>query len=74
MKKYGKTRSGIKPELIRFDEFSVWMYENISEIQTEDGVQYEYDMTRYSKDEYILMLIEKNTADTQYIGMMMEVL
>lgn len=74
MKKYEKTRSNICPNAVRFDDFSVWVCENITEIQTDDGVQYEYDMIQHAKDEYISMLIEKNTADMQYIGMMTEVL
>lgn len=79
MKKYEKTRSNIKPNLIKFDEFSVWVCENITEVQADSEfedtqIQYEYDMIQYGKDEYIMMLIQKNMADTQYIGMMTEVI
>ena len=70
MKIYEKTRSNIKPEIMRFDEYSAWVCENILEIQTEDGVQYEYDMIQYSKEEYIMMQIQKNTALTDYVTMM----
>lgn len=70
MKIYEKTRSNIKPESIRFDEHSAWVCENISEIQTEDGIQYEYDMIQYTKEEYMLIEIQKNIASTDYIAMM----
>ena len=47
---------------------------NIKTEKREEIDMYVYDEAVYDKNEYIMMLIEKNTADTQYIGMMTEVL
>ncbi|MCI9641280.1 MAG: hypothetical protein HFJ98_00570 [Eubacterium sp.] len=46
------------------DEYSVWVNENIREIEVTDEngahTEYEYNQTQYSKDEYILLLSEEN--------------
>lgn len=62
---YGRTRSTVKPEPIVIDEFSVWQYTNIQEVSENVGeenefVGYEFNMVQYDKDEYILMMSEKN--------------
>ena len=64
MKRYIKIRSNVCPEAIRFDEKSVWISENVKEVEVEaDGearIEYEFDQTRYTKDEYIKLLDDKN--------------
>ena len=59
MKKYGKVRSTKQPEQKVIDDYSVWIAENITPV-TEAGTDeqpgftgYEYDLTQYTKDEYI---------------------
>ncbi|MDE6752782.1 MAG: hypothetical protein K2J59_08445 [Eubacterium sp.] len=46
------------------DEYSVWVNENIREIEVTDEngahTEYEYDQIQYSKDEYTLLLSEEN--------------
>lgn len=83
---YGVVRSTIKPDKIEIDEYSVWINSNIKEIkvQSEDEshTEYEFNQIRYTKDEYIKLIDERNTTlesqltDTQlalceiYEGMM----
>lgn len=52
MKEYKNTRSTVKPNAIKIDEYSVWISENIEEINEEEFTGYEYDMTQYSIEEY----------------------
>ena len=65
---HGKVRSAIEPERLVIDEYSVWIADNIEEIEVEDEIindegetekvtttMYEYDLVQYTKDEYILM-------------------
>lgn len=65
---HGKVRSTIEPERLVIDEYSVWIAENVEEIEVEDEIindkgetekvtttMYEYDLVQYTKDEYILM-------------------
>lgn len=68
MKQYQKVRSVQQPEPKVIDEFSVWVAENITPV-SEPGTDeqpgfegYEYDLTQYTKDEYIQSIDEKNTA------------
>jgi hypothetical protein len=83
---YGKVRGTVKPDEVEIDEYSVWINTNITEIQvqSENGsyTEYEFNQVRYTKDEYIKMIDERNTTleaqltDTQlalceiYEGMM----
>lgn len=83
---YGKVRSTVKPDAVEIDEYSVWVNSDIKEIdvQSEDEIhtEYEYNQVRYTKDEYIKLIDERNTTlesqltDTQlalceiYEGMM----
>ncbi|MEA5135351.1 MAG: hypothetical protein VB035_04340 [Candidatus Fimivivens sp.] len=74
---YGRTRSTVKPEPLKIDEFSVWVCSNITPIvETDpDGERefngFEFDMVQYDKDEYIRMmdaktaLVEQQLTDTQ---------
>lgn len=83
---YGKVRSTVKPDEVEIDEYSVWVNSDIKEIdvQSEDEshTEYEFNQVRYTKDEYIKLIDERNTTlesqltDTQlalceiYEGMM----
>ena len=57
MTDYGIVKSTVRPEAKVVDEYSVWVNTDISEIN--DG--WEYHMVRYTKDEYIKLIGEKNT-------------
>lgn len=68
MKQYQKVRSTQQPEQKVIDDYSVWIAENITPV-SEPGTDeqpgfegYEYDLTQYTKDEYIDLIDEKNTA------------
>lgn len=83
---YGKVRSTVKPDELEIDEYSVWVNSNIKEIEVqsedESHTEYEFNQVRYTKDEYIKLIDERNTTlesqltDTQlalceiYEGMM----
>ena len=62
MKEYKNIRSAVRPEPRAVDENSVWLHSDIREIQTEDGTEYEYDMTQYTKDEYIALMDKKSAS------------
>ena len=66
MKDFGKTRSTVKPDAVVIDDNSVLVHTDIQEVhesvgedQSFDG--YEFNMIQYEKDEYILMMSEKNS-------------
>ena len=68
MKQYQKVRSVQQPETKVIDDFSVWVAENITPV-SETGTDeqpgfegYEYELTQYTKDEYIKMIDDKNAA------------
>jgi hypothetical protein len=67
MQKYPKTKSNVQPEPLSIDDFSVWVAQNITEVDEPDideqtGFKgYEYDLIQYEKNEYILSMAEKNT-------------
>lgn len=68
MKEFKKVRSTQQPEQKLIDDYSVWVAENITPV-TESGsdeepgfVGYEYDLTQYTKDEYIKLIDDKNTS------------
>ena len=62
---YGKVRSTVKPEAKVIDEYSVWINTDIQEIavtyEGESHTEYGFNQTRYSKDEYISLIDDKNT-------------
>lgn len=67
MKQYQKVRSVQQPEPKVIDEFSVWISENITPV-SEPGTDehpgfegYEFDLTQYTKEEYINLISEKNS-------------
>ena len=56
-----KVQSTVKPQPVEIDEFSVWIAKNIQEVTVKDEegnshVEYEYELTQLTKDEYILKL------------------
>lgn len=63
---YGTVRSTVKPDEVEIDEYSVWVNTNIGKVgvQSEDEshTEYEYNQVRYTKDEYIKLLDERNTT------------
>ncbi len=72
---YGKTRSTVKPEPLKIDEFSVWVHTNIQPVTEAGGGMdgqeefngFEFNMIQYEKDEYIRMMDEKTTAVEQQL-------
>jgi hypothetical protein len=69
MVNYGKVQSGVKPESIVIDDYSVWVNTEITEITENKGTDeefngYEYNQVQYTKDEYIKLQMEQIT-DTQ---------
>ncbi len=72
MTDYGTVQSAVRPEGLVIDEYSVWVNTEI----TQTAAGFEYNMVRYSKDEYIKLMDEANQkaqADLEYIAMMTEV-
>lgn len=68
MKEIGTVRSTQQPEQKVIDDYSVWVASNIKQV-SEPGTDempgfegYEYDLTQYSKDEYIKMIDDKNAS------------
>lgn len=63
---YGVVRSTVKPEKVEIDEYSVWVNSDIKEIQVqsedESHTEYEFNQVRYTKDEYIKLIDERNTT------------
>lgn len=63
---YGAVRSTVKPNKIEIDEYSVWVNSDITEIEVQSEVEshteYEYNQVRYTKDEYIKLIDERNTT------------
>ena len=76
MKDYGRVRSTISPKPMVIDEFSVWIYKNITEVSENVGeenefIGYEYDMIQYEKDEYIELLSEQNETFLETLDTLM---
>lgn len=63
---YGTVRSTVKPDEVEIDEYSVWVNNNITEIEVQSEVEshteYEFNQVRYTKDEYIKLIDERNTT------------
>lgn len=66
MTNYGKVQSTVKPEPIKIDDYSVWVHENIVEVENENFT-YEYDMVRYDIKEYILERVGKVESDVDEV-------
>lgn len=63
---YGTVRSTVKPDEVEIDEYSVWVNSDIKgiDVQLEDEIhtEYEFNQVRYTKDEYIKLIDERNTT------------
>lgn len=63
---YGTVRSTVKPDKVEIDEYSVWVNSDITEIEVqsedESHTEYEFNQVRYTKDEYIKMIDERNST------------
>lgn len=69
MLKYLNVESTERPEAVRMDSEHVYEAENIQEIEVtdEDGnksTQYKFNLTVYEKDEYILVRLDRDKANT----------
>ena len=72
---HGKVRSTVRPEAKVIDEYSVWINTEIQEVEVNFGdnihTEYEFNQIRYSKNEYIEMIdnrnaqLESQVTDTQ---------
>lgn len=64
MVNHGKVRSMEAPEAVVVDEYSVWVAADVQEVEVADEqgtrTEYEYNLTQYTKDEYIHMMIDSN--------------
>lgn len=63
---YGIVQSTVRPNSIKIDEHSVWIYRDIKEIEMgeDKSIGYEYELAQYDKNEYIRM-IDAQMTDTQ---------
>ena len=63
---YGRIRSTVKPDEVEIDEYSVWVNSDIKEIEVrsedESHTEYEFQQVRYTKDEYIKLIDERNAT------------
>lgn len=60
MTDYGEVYSGIRPQDVKIDDYSVWVSTDIREIEEDGFVSYSFLQKRYTKDEYIKFLGEEN--------------
>lgn len=58
-----KVQSTVRPSPVEIDDYSVWIAENIQEVEVEneEGTEsiFEYDLIQKTKDEYIVELNEQ---------------
>jgi hypothetical protein len=63
---YGKVRSTVRPEEKVIDDYSVWINTDIQEVEVtimdDTHTEYEFSQVRYTKDEYIKMIDERNST------------
>lgn len=71
MKEYKKVRSTLKPEELIIDKYSVYVNTNIVEIHEEEFDGFEYDMTQYTKDEYIQIINTKADVTAEMLNTML---
>lgn len=65
---YGRIRSTRCPAPRVIDAYSVWRNTDVqTRTQADGSVEYEYNQVRYTKDEYIGLLDEKNTTLEQQV-------
>ncbi len=76
---YKKSESAIRPETIdaMSSKTTVYLRRNITEVETEYGIMYEYDEAKLTKEEYEKYLdeiavadIRQQRADIDYIALM----
>lgn len=63
---YGNVQSMDKPQNVAVDEYSVWVNTDIQEVDVKDfdGIhkEFSFHQVRYTKDEYIRLMIEQSNA------------
>lgn len=63
---YGRIRGTVRPEEKVIDEYSVWINTDVTEVEIVDEcgkrIEYEFAQKRFTKDEYLKMLIEDNSV------------
>ncbi|MGK9325243.1 hypothetical protein [Aerococcus urinaeequi] len=69
MQKYLNVESTERPEAVRMDSEHVYEAENIRDIEVTDengnkSTQYKFNLTVYEKDEYILVRLDRDKANT----------
>ena len=73
MQRLGYTESGLRPNEITVDDYSVWIAKDIKEIiktdneQSEKIIIYSYDLTRYDIKEYLEDILVSQTNDVATI-------
>jgi hypothetical protein len=67
MKDYGRQRSTVEPLGVELTEAKVFVASNISPVAENEGAEqefvgFEFDLTEYTKDEYIQLQAERNAV------------
>lgn len=79
MTNHGKVRSVQQPEQIVIDDYSVWLAANITKVAEPGTVEqpgfdgWEYDLTQYTKDEFILNQAVQNQEINNLMNIMLGV-
>ncbi len=69
MKTFPNTRSAVEPQPKVVDDYSVWISDSVHTVTVTDEEgnerkEFEYNLTQYSKDEYI-RLMDNRTDDVE---------
>lgn len=67
MLNYGIVKSTVKPEPVKYDDYSVWIHQQIKKVDDE----YEYIMLRYTRNEYEKMT-EKAEVENRLAALELE--
>lgn len=62
MIEHGTVESTVKPEPLTIDDYSVWVAKDVEQVKTEKFEGYQYSLTQYSKDEYIMELAARDSV------------
>ena len=62
MMDYGVVYSGVCPQSVKIDDYSVWVSTDVKEINEDGFSGFTFLQKRYTKDEYIKLLGEENRA------------
>lgn len=62
MIEHGKVESTVQPQALMIDDYSVWVAKDIEQVKTEEFEGYQYSLTQYSKDEYIMELAARDSV------------